>query len=228
MKKAEEKTVFRRSLSGYFKGITLSRSEDGLTIDVSSLNGVDVTVITNGNGRVVKYSLAEEQTNAVGVISSSINTQAYNIGDVLPDGWIVGPISPTTSKPIAIEPVAGALEGYQTWYKGEDHAKGLHDQGHADARQPDADELNALYNGVVKAGRNQNAQLDTTAFDTSGSNPYGNYWSSTPDQDNPHTAWMQYFDDGSRYLYFKVRAKARVRCVRDEPGLTLASLGNAD
>lgn len=47
MAKAEETTA-SRSLKGNFKGITLSRSEGGLIVDVSALNGVDVTIITNG------------------------------------------------------------------------------------------------------------------------------------------------------------------------------------
>lgn len=102
MAKAQEKTVTRR-LKGEFKGISLSRSENGaLTVDVSSLNGVDVRVITT-SGRVVKQTPAEEQTNTPGVINASVDKRAYNIGDVLQDGWVVGPVSPTTGKPIAIE-----------------------------------------------------------------------------------------------------------------------------
>lgn len=212
-----------RSLRGEFKGISLSRSETGaLTVDVSSLSDVDVTVIKNGNGRVVKFSAAEEQTNAQGnnerVINASVDKRAYNIGDVLPDGWVVGPVSPTTGKPIAIEPVAGALDGYKTWHEGKDHAKTLRGQGHASARQPDADELNALYNGVVKAGRNRNAQ-----FNTSGSIPFfGKYWSSTPHRSISDSARLQYFGDGVRNWHFKDSARARVRCVRDEPAIALA------
>jgi hypothetical protein len=220
MAKAQE-NIAQRSLRGAFEGITLQRSETGaLTVDVSALNGVNVTVITNGNGRVMKLTPVEEQANAQGhdegVINASVDKRAYNVGDVLPDGWIVGPVSPTTSKPIAIEPVAGALEGYQTWYKGEDHAKELRGQGHAGARQPDADELSALYNGVVKAGRNQNAR-----FNTSGSVPYGGYWSSTPHRYVPGFARMQYFDAGYRFWHFKGGASAQVRLVKDLENITL-------
>ncbi len=52
----------------------------------------------------------------------SVTKKAYNIGDVLPDGWVVGPVSPDTGWPIAIEPAAGALDGYKTWSQGEHHA----------------------------------------------------------------------------------------------------------
>ncbi len=59
------KTIAKRSLRGDFKGVTVSRSETGaLTVDVSALGDVDVTVITNGDGRAMKLTSAEEQTTA--------------------------------------------------------------------------------------------------------------------------------------------------------------------
>lgn len=82
MTKAQEKAATRR-LKGEFQGITLSRSETGdLTFDVSALNGVDVTIITNGNGRVMKLTPVEEQTTAQenngGVIQSSPTAAAFD------------------------------------------------------------------------------------------------------------------------------------------------------
>lgn len=201
-----------RQLKGDFQGITLERSATGaLSIDVSALNGVDVTIVTNGDGRIVKQAPVEEAANI------SVYKRAYKIGAVLPDGWIVGPVSPTTGKPIAIEPVAGALEGLQTWYRGEDHAKELRGQGHAGARQPDTAELNALFRGFTKATSNQHAQ-----FDTSGSNRYGMYWSSAPDRRGPDSARVQCFNGNSKPWPLKSYASARVRCVRDEPRIKLA------
>ena len=53
------------------------RSEtEALTFDVSALNGVDVTVITNG--RVMKLAPAKKQTTAPGVIESSPTAGAFN------------------------------------------------------------------------------------------------------------------------------------------------------
>jgi hypothetical protein len=165
-----------------------------------------------------ELSLGDEIT---GVINASVDKRAYNIGDVLPDDWVVGPRSPKTGIVMAIEPVSTALDGYKTWHQGEDHAAELRGQGHANARQPSADdnndELNAIYNDVVKAGRNSNAKLNT-----SGSDPCGKYCSGTTEPGQRDSIRIQYFDDGTKYLSFKVDALARVRCVRDEPGLTLA------
>ncbi len=93
----------------------------------------------------------------------------------------------------------------------------LRGEGHANARQPSEGELNAIYNDVVKAARNGNANLDTSDH-----RPYGGYWSSTPFRFHPDGARVQYFGDGYTYWDFKDHANALVRCVRDEPGLTLA------
>jgi hypothetical protein len=145
------------------------------------------------------------------------NTNVYEIGDVLPDGWVVGPVSSDTGKPIAIEPASTALDGYKTWHQGEEHAARLRGQGNANARQPSEGELSAIYNDVMKAGRNGNAKLST-----SGSNPYGEYWASTTHPDLRDGARVQSFGDGLRRWNYKDDADARVRCVRDEPGLTFA------
>lgn len=212
-------------------GITLTIDADGKpTLKTPG----DATVITNGNitaystdGNIIAYTSgtvqlkapAPEQTNG---ITATVTKNTYNIGDVLPDGWVVGPRSPKTGIVMAIEPVSGALDGYKTWHQGEDHAKDLREQGHANARQPSADndndELKAIYNEVVKAQRNGNAKLDTS----SGSGPCGKYWSGTSNPFYQADARVQFLDDGLRGVGNKDRALARVRCVRDEPGLTLA------
>lgn len=209
------------SLGDDFEGVTLRKSETGsLTVDFSALNGVDVTVITGANK--VQLTPAGEQTpKESGALAATVTKQAYNIGDVLPDGWVVGPRSPKTGIVMAIEPVSGALDGYKTWHQGEDHAKELREQGHANARQPSAnnnnDELNAIYNEVVKAGRNGNAKLNTSGY-----YPYGGYWSGKMLPDDRGDAPVQCFGGGGRFWGFKGDAYARVRCVRDEPGLTLS------
>ena len=147
-----------------------------------------------------------------------VNLQlAYQVGDVLPDGWIVGPVCPVTGKSIAIEPVSGSLEGLQAWHEGEVHALLLREEDHMRARQPDNGELRAIYNSIVIANRNINTQ-----FNTSRSGSY--YWSGTS---SPHysgaDARIQYFGEGGNsYWDFKKFSAARVRFVRDEPDLAPA------
>ncbi len=218
---AVQEKIDTMSLKGAFQGITLSRYETGdLVVDVSFFNGLRSQLLITASGEVVKQMPAEEQNSKVteetGAIDGSVDKQAYSIGDVLPNGWVAGPVSPTTGKPMAIEPVSGALEGYQTWYKGEEHAKTLRGQGYASARQPDENELNVLYNEVVKAGHNQNAQFNTSCFVS-----YGQYWSSKTKPYNPKSARTQYFDNGDEYGGFKGEASALVRCVSDAPDITL-------
>jgi hypothetical protein len=137
----------------------------------------------------------------------------YHIGDVLPDGWIVGPVSPDTGKPMGVEPLEGSLEGYKTWDEGEKHAAELRNQGHANARLPSAGELSALYNDVVKAEHDDNAKLLN--------DQHGVYWSSTTNPDNPDGAWVQYFSNSFTSWYYKDDQIARTRCVRDEPDIRL-------
>ncbi len=79
MATAETQGVTERSLRGEFKGVTVIRAENGdLTFDVSALNGVNVNIITNGDGRVTKQVPVEEQTNAPDVIQSSPTAGAFN------------------------------------------------------------------------------------------------------------------------------------------------------
>ncbi len=214
MAKVQQEKVATRRLRGEFQGITLQRSETGaLTVDVSSLGSVDVTVITTEDS-VVKQTLAEEQTNEPDFINT-VDKQAYSIGDVLPDGWILGPVSPTTGKPMSMEPVSGTLKYYRTWEDGEEHAKTLRDQGHANARQPDENELEALNSDVVKAGRNQNAQLITMNTMNGYDRPDDRYWSSLTRGNM--SAQFHDLEDNKQFWAYKRDHEAYVRCVRDEP-----------
>lgn len=202
-----------RSLHGDFQGVKVERSADGaLTFDVSSLGDVDVTVKASCGSRIMRLVPVEEQDN-----TQTVTKEAYNIGDVLPDGWVVMGLSKDTGMPFSCEPEEGALDGYQTWYTGEEHAVKLRDAGNQNARQPTDKELNTIWEDVVKAGRNDNAKLNTN-----GSTPYGSYWSSTPDPRHSDGARVQYLDDGYRNWHYKDHRSARVRVVRDEPGLKLA------
>lgn len=82
-------------------------------------------------------------------IRNTFNGQAYRIGNPLPDGWIVGAVSSATGKPIAIEPLSSALQGYQTWDTGQTHAKKLKKSGHKNARLPDDDELGDFFDHTM-------------------------------------------------------------------------------
>ena len=200
-----------------------------------NVNGLEISVDAKGNatiitdGTVTAYGrniIAHSdnvtikpvtETGSKGALETSMDPQACNIGDKLPDGWIIMGVSPDTGEVFSAEPEANVLDGYQTWHKGEERAKDLRDAGHKNARQASKEELSVIYNDVVKAGCNDNAK-----FNTSGSFPYGIYWSSTQGRDGPDFAWVQYLDDGHRLWLHKDDACARVRCVRDEPGLKLA------
>ncbi len=175
-----------------------------------------VTVYTNSDIKV-RPAPGNNSAEEVVLTSARVTNQAYNIGDVLPDGWVVGPVSPDTGIVMAIEPAAGALDDYKTWHQGQDRAAELRGKGNANARQPSDSELNAIYNDVVKAGRNGNAKLNTSGF-----RPFSRYWSCTTNSGFRGNARIQCLGDGNRYWDYKADSIARVRCVRDEPGLTLA------
>jgi len=63
-------------LKDEFEGIVLKKSDNGLTVDISALNGVDVTIITDGT--VQHKAPTKEQTSAPGVIASSPTDEAFN------------------------------------------------------------------------------------------------------------------------------------------------------
>lgn len=139
------------------------------------------------------------------------------IGDKLPDRWVIMGVSPDTGEVFSAEPEAGALDGYQTWRKGQKHAKYLRNAGNKNARQPSENELSVIYNEVVEAGCNNNAKFNTSHY-----HPASNYWSSTRDMYYLSEAYVQCLFNGQLLSRRKGKACARVRCVRDEPGLKLA------
>ncbi len=217
-----KKSVIKRLLGGYFAGLVARDSEAGvLKVTVPDFTGVNAIIITNENNGTVWRIPVEEQGDELDIFNASVNGHAYNIGAVLPDGWVVGPVSPTTGKLISIEPVSGALKGYQTWYAGEEHAKKLCDKGHRNARQPRTAELNVLCEEFKRADCNKNAQFDF-------SSDARRYWSSElcwlPGEERVVTAHTLYFGHDSVVPFHAAVDKAcgRSRCIRDEPGLSLA------
>lgn len=141
-----------------------------------------------------------------------------NIGDELPDGWIIMGVSSETGEVFSAEPETMTLKGRQPWEAGQVHAGQLRDAGHANARQPDKQELNAMYNSkaVIPEG---------SKFNSKGSLPFGWHWSSS--ETDSGTAFAQVL--GARYSGWldknSISTRSYVRCVRDEPQLTPLKAG---
>jgi hypothetical protein len=165
--------------------------------------------------------------------SMMLDNITYKIGDAFPDGWVYAGISPSSGLPFSIEPFAGSLDGkYVTWKEGEKHATALREQGHTSARQPmaapDGDEISAIYYGVVYAGHNHSAGFNalggSAPFSSDQTNSsYCEYWSGSLEPLEEECAVAREFHRDHRSSYLGIgNGKARVRCVRDEPGLTLA------
>ena len=182
-------------------------------------------VKNEGLVEILNYSPADSDT----LVKFDEKT-AYNVGDVLPDGWIVGPVSRTTGNPIAIEPIESALKGHQTWEGACKHVEELSKQGHLNVRNADYEELTSIFNVMVKHGRNKDTAFETSELAPDGSKgyPWAAYWSSPDKNDLSSFARAVFFDRGlkqERWSYpdsmmLDVSSRtAQVRCVRDEPDL---------
>ena len=84
------------ALTDNFAGVVLKKSDTGgLTVDVSALNGIDLTVITSAGVLQFKAPAIElrapaaEQTNAPGVIASSPTAKAFDPANAMIN---VGPV----------------------------------------------------------------------------------------------------------------------------------------
>jgi hypothetical protein len=247
---AEEKTNYRElSLGDDFgpavvrvNGLTVSTDGNG---NIKLQNGsvtVDITdgntsvfdngwqcfgVIANANGTVQSKPPVAEQTNEIGVIASSVDKRAVQIGDVLGqgfdlpeglerlDGWLIYNIT-DEGVPQALEPKESAPEGVVGWNTGMNHAQQtLKKQGHTGARLWTEADGKEIFNNVVKGGHNDKAQLDVSA-----SNPNGRYWEGTTEFSGySGTAMLCYLGGGFRFWEDKVDI-ARVRTVQDVPELS--------
>lgn len=160
-------------------------------------------------------------------ISVQAEKRAFRIGDVLPDGWTVGPISPDTGIVMAIEPEDSALPDDREWHEGKIHALELRFDGkNLNARVPTELEATAIFNQVVKAGLNRNSQLvdkrerQVSPGNTQYANP--NYWTSGTGKSGYRNFAMRIdMSNGSADTCPKTKSAGRVRCVRDEPGIEL-------
>lgn len=151
---------------------------------------------------------------------------AYKVGDVLPDGWIFLGTSPKTGKPYSLEPFNSAVRTLTTWDQGQRHAAALRRKGIVGARQPyeansnvnalSGNELMDIFRKIVKGGHNDKARLVDR-----GPIPDSRYWSSTEEQGRNYVhAESRCFTNGRRQAYYK-DGGAHVRCVRDEPQLSI-------
>lgn len=216
-------------------GLTLSTDGNGnFTIENKNVK-IDITdgntsvfggnVIAHTDGTVQLKPPAPEQANEIGVIHSSVDKRAVQIGDVLGEdfdlpeglerlnGWLVYNIT-EGGVPQALEPKDSAPEGVVNWETGMNHAqKTLKKQGHTGARLWTEADGTAIFNNVVKGGHNDKAQLDV-----SGSGPDGRYWESTGYRDDPDGVMVRYPGGGGRDWVYK-DFDARVRATQDVPEL---------
>lgn len=188
--------------------------EGKIIIDISFL-GNNPNIIIKGLQNAASVEIVDPiltpANNSDNNLIAQINQIAYKIGDILPDGWIVGPPSPTTGKPFAIEPPSIALKESQTWEIGQNHAKILLEQGYKNARQPDTDELKAIQRHIVMTKQNHNSQLDEKAY----------YWSSEQDK-MIYTRAQIVNMDGSVLTTFKQDKKnIHAITIRDQDDITL-------
>lgn len=157
------------------------------------------------------YRLAIVGANNNNPQSATVTKKAYNIGDVLPDGWVVGPRAPETGIIMGIEPVSCALRGRRTWEEGENHAKKLRKEGNIDARQASLGELRVIYEKLVEPGYNHKAKFGRDSY------PGEGYW-STGKSVHYEFPIMVYF---GKFFDSYVGSRSLVRCVRDEPKISL-------
>ena len=217
-------------------GLTVSTHGNG---NVTLLNGsvaVDITndntsvfggnVIAHTDGTVQLKPPSQEQTNEIGVNTSSIDKRAVQIGDLLGEdfdlpeglerlnGWLVYNIT-EGGVPQALEPRESAPADIVNWKTGMNHVeKTLKKQGHKNARLWTEADGTAIFNNVVKGGHNGKALIDV-----SGSYPYGRYWEGAKNSDN---AMVRYPSDGFANWRYK-GLYARVRAVQDVPELSYRS-----
>jgi|MDSW01.2.fsa_nt_gb hypothetical protein len=191
------------SIHGIEGDVRASLDEDSktLTIDVADLKDANVHMITGGNAVTIEpgHSVSKDfQSGQENVIETSVTDETYYIGDVLPEGWgkhtgwIVGPVSPTSGETMLIAPPSKRSQNYQTWKKGERDAKNLLREGFENARQPDTEELFAIFSGVVKEKLNKHAKI--VKRDDPQTHAYARYWSSSSMSTDENQAEVQHMD----------------------------------
>lgn len=190
-----------------FREITVRSDSGEVVIDLSSIkqSGLKLSLIVNND--VFLLSPAKEQDSTQKALNFTLEPLASQIGHVLEDGWIVAGFSPNNGMMFSIEPPDSALQGEVTWFEGSAHAIELRSMGHESARLPSKDELNVIYNNLVKGGHENVTGLGA-----------GSHWSSSPSSCNIDRAWCQNLDvnnehQGTSGKYNTLSA----RCVRNEP-----------
>lgn len=186
-------------------------------IDLSNITGpvcvkvgdLEINIDADGNTTIASADIAQRL----------LPRKACKIGEKLPDGWVVMGISPDTGTVFSAEPSSSALQRHQTWHAGEEHAKQLEKEGHKNARQPSLRELRTIFEDVVRAGRNTNAQLLV------GSRKRSTYWSNASHWEGMDFSALRNIDAegaGQESWVKQSEAQAYVRCIRDEPSLKIS------
>lgn len=190
-----------------FDNIAVVHSGNDIVIDLSSITQGDLKVTVITGDCVQLRSLTKEQAYGLEDVKVILEPKTCNIGDVLEDGWIVAGKSPDSGLVFSIEPPERALQKGVSWYQGSMYASNIKELGNLNARLPSNDELNIIFNNLVEGRHEKVTKLGSVC-----------YWSSS-ERYNTH-AWSQRFSDGGQGYNYK-NDSFFIRCVRDEPTLSL-------
>src|SRR5262249_2949691 len=113
---------------------------------------------------------------------------AIEVGNKMEDGTIFAGVSPDTGRNMFVAPKDAS--GILRWKAAMKYAADLDSNGHTDWKLPSKAELGVLYQN-----RDKGALKGT--FDTSGSSPYGWYWSASENPSGSESAWLERFSDAT-------------------------------
>lgn len=133
----------------------------------------------------------------------------YQIGDPLPDGWLLGPFSSAAQNAISIAPIELRLKGPCTFNELNGHIDMLHNKGHEGVRSPTPDEVKTIFNyfsGVL--GNRPDIKLERT----------GRIWTSKTKGNNIIVIDCDY---NTQYPTDQNSKNVHSLIVRDEPFLKM-------
>lgn len=156
-------------------------------------------VHNNTNRTLILTTLTENTGNTM-----ATTNQPYQLGSVLKDFWVRGPISPENGKEMQIAPIQVCK--LRSWFIGEDLAEQMRSNVHKTARQPIGRELDAIFNALVESGCDFNGNLKKDA----------RYWKGDILK-HPFEARILDFETGKENTVVKTPPIAHVLIVRDGP-----------
>ena len=167
---ADKQKYVERALRGDLRGVTVIRDENGgFTFKVNGLGNVDITLETDSNGRIVKQTPVEEQTNTP---NSPASQKPLEHGDINADGWAYVGVNEDG------QDVFAKGYGVKKWKEAMKFA------ANSDAHLGSDHELDLLQDnvidGIIKNGDTPEDIKDglRKIFDVSGSGPSGWAWGS--------------------------------------------------